>query len=442
MGLFVEPLPSENWLPSKVDVVVVGGGIVGASAALFLAKRGVKVALCEKGNIAGEQSSRNWGWVRQGQRDPREFPLMIESLRLWERMNEDLESETGFRRAGILFAADSDENIAQNEAWLDEARQHQIDARMVSGSELQRLTPGADKRWKAGLFCATDGRAEPHLATTAIALAARRSGASVLTNCAVRGLELSAGSVSAVITEHGRICCSTVVVAAGAWSRRFLKDLDITLPQLKVLGSVMRTSPVEGGPEAALWSTEFALRKRIDGGYTIANGHASVVSIVPDSFRFFANFWPALRSDFKNLRLRVDDRFIKECSESHHIPPDRISPYERTRVLDPAPDKASLRRTFERLKKAFPVFASATVVQQWAGLIDVTPDAIPVISQVDAVPGLIVATGFSGHGFGIAPGAGRLAADLVRGTPPVVDPTDFRFSRFTDGTRVRPLTGV
>ncbi|TIU30604.1 MAG: FAD-binding oxidoreductase, partial [Mesorhizobium sp.] len=95
MGLFVEPLPSENRLPSKVDVVVVGGGIVGASAALFLAKRGVKVALCEKGNIAGEQSSRNWGWVRQGQRDPREFPLMIESLRLWERMNEDLESESG-----------------------------------------------------------------------------------------------------------------------------------------------------------------------------------------------------------------------------------------------------------------------------------------------------------------------------------------------------------
>ncbi|TIX21650.1 FAD-binding oxidoreductase [Mesorhizobium sp.] len=437
MGLLVEPVSSENRLPSKVDVAVIGGGIVGASAAHFLAKRGVNVALCDKGNIAGEQSSRNWGWIRQARRDPRELPLMVESLRLWERMNEELEFETGFHRSGILFAADNDENIAQNEAWLEKARQNQIEARMVSGPEIKRLIPGADKRWRAGLFCATDGRAEPHLATTAVALAARRSGASVLTNCAVRGLELSAGRVSGIITEHGRIFCSTVVLAAGAWSRRFLKDLDITLPQLKVLGSVMRTSRVDDGPEAALWSSEFALRKRIDGGYTIANGNGSVVSIVPDSFRFFANFLPALRSDFKNLRLRVDGRFIKECSESRPIPPDRISPYERTRVLDPAPDKAGLRTTFDKLKKAFPVFASATVVQQWAGLMDVTPDAIPVISQVDAVPGLIVATGFSGHGFGIAPGAGRLAADLVIGTPPVVDPTDFRFSRFSDGTRVR-----
>ncbi|TIQ47960.1 MAG: FAD-binding oxidoreductase, partial [Mesorhizobium sp.] len=368
MGLLVEPVPSENRLPSKVDVVVVGGGIVGASVALFLARRGVKVALCEKGNIAGEQSSRNWGWVRQGHRDLRELPLMIKSLRLWERMNEDLDSETGFRRAGILFAADSDENVAQNEAWLDKARQHQIDARMVSGSELQRLVPGADKRWKAGLFCATDGRAEPLFATSAVAIAARRSGASVLTNCAVRGLELSAGRVSAIVTEHGRIFCSTVVIAAGAWSRRILKDLNITLPQLKVRGSVMRTSPVEGGPEAALWSTEFALRKRIDGGYSIANGYANVVSIVPDSFRFLVNFLPALRSDLRSLRLRVDDRFIKEWSESRPMPLDEISPYERTRVLDPAPDSAYLRIAFDRLKKAFPVFASATVVQEWAGL--------------------------------------------------------------------------
>ena len=88
-----------------------------------------------------------------------------------------------------------------------------------------------------------------------------------------------------------------------------------------------------------------------------------------------------------------------------------------------------------------PVFQKADIVQSWAGLIDVTPDAIPVISGVDDLPGLYIATGFSGHGFGIGPGAGRLMADLVRQTTPVVDPAEFRLSRFTDGSRVAPQSG-
>ncbi|RWD68545.1 MAG: FAD-binding oxidoreductase [Mesorhizobium sp.] len=439
MSLAVGEVPSEAPLPSSVDVVIIGGGIIGASAALYLAKRGVSVILCEKGYISGEQSSRNWGWVRQAQRDPREIPLMIESMRLWDRMNEAVEGETGFRRAGIMFAASSDKEVAHNEAWLNQARPYQIDARMVSGAELDRVMPGGARRWKAALYCASDGRAEPQRATIAIASAARRSGAMVLTRCAVRGLELSGGRVSAVITERGPVACATAVVAAGAWSRRFLKDLGLSLPQLKVRASVLRTSPVEGGPEPALWSGEFAFRKRLDGGYNVANGQASVVSIVPDSFRFFTSFLPALRSEFKSLRLRIDGRFTQEWSESRPVPFDQISPYEKTRVLDPEPDKACPREAFHRLKKAFPAFASCRVVQEWAGLMDVTPDAIPVISSVENIPGLIIATGFSGHGFGIGPGAGHLVADLVAGTQPIVDPAEFRFSRFSDSARGRPI---
>ena len=90
----------------------------------------------------------------------------------------------------------------------------------------------------------------------------------------------------------------------------------------------------------------------------------------------------------------------------------------------------------------YPVFAKAKVAQEWAGLIDVTPDAVPVISGVDALPGFFIACGFSGHGFGIGPAAGRLAADLVIGAPPIVDPHHFRFARFTDGSNPRPEAGV
>jgi glycine/D-amino acid oxidase-like deaminating enzyme len=442
MGPSVDPVAPEKQMPSRVDVVIVGGGIIGTSAAFYLAQKGVSVALCEKGHIAGEQSSRNWGWVRKARRDPREIPLIVESLRLWEGINEQVEGETGFRRTGILFAAESDADVARYETWLGYAQPYQIGARLVSGAELDRLMPGGGGRWKAALYCATDGRAEPQKAAPAIAAAARRAGAAILTDCAVRGVELSAGKVSAVITEHGRIACNALVVAAGAWSRRFLKDLGLTLPQLKVRSSVMRTAPLEGPPETALWCNKFAFRKRLDGGYNIANGNVNIVPIVPDSFRFLGNFLPALMMDPKSLKLRVDDRFRQELNEAKPVPLDRQSPYEKTRVLDPAPDSKYLRQAHKQLAKLFPAFAAAKVVQEWAGLIDVMPDAIPVISPVDSVPGLIIATGFSGHGFGIGPGAGRLIADLAIGATSSVDPKEFRFSRFSDGTRVRPIAGI
>jgi glycine/D-amino acid oxidase-like deaminating enzyme len=442
MGPPVDPVSPETVIPSRADVVIVGGGIIGTSAALYLAQTGVSVALCEKGHIAGEQSSRNWGWVRKARRDPREIPLIVESLRLWEGMNERVQGETGFRRTGIAFAAEDEKAVARYEAWLLHAQPYQIDARMVSGAELERIMPGSRGRWKSALWCATDGRAEPQKAAPAIAAAARRAGAAILGNCAVRGVELSGGKVSGVVTEHGRIACGTVIVAAGAWSRRFLRDLGLTLPQLKVRASVMRTAPIEGAPESAVWCSDFSFRRRLDGGYTIANGFVNVVPIVGDSFRFFANFLPAFLMGSKSLKLRLDHRFLQEWSEAKPVPLDQVSPYEKTRVLDPAPDSDFLRHALDRLKQMFPAFAAAQVVQEWAGLIDVTPDAIPVISTVDSVPGLVIATGFSGHGFGIGPGAGRLVADLATGAPPIVDPKEFRFSRFSDGTRVRPMATI
>ncbi len=117
---------------------------------------------------------------------------------------------------------------------------------------------------------------------------------------------------------------------------------------------------------------------------------------------------------------------------------DAPSPFEAIRTLDPPAHAPSLRVAREHLERAFPVFRQAVLVQQWAGLIDVTPDLIPVISPAETVPGLFIATGFSGHGFGIGPGAGKLMADLVTGDTPVVDPAPFRFARFAERPRPTP----
>ena len=107
-------------------------------------------------------------------------------------------------------------------------------------------------------------------------------------------------------------------------------------------------------------------------------------------------------------------------------------------MLDPAPDRFLIERARAGIAAAFPAFRAVPVAETWAGMIDVTPDAIPVISAVEKMPGFFIATGFSGHGFGVGPGAGRLMADMVMGRPPLVDPSPFRLTRFTDGSKPRP----
>jgi glycine/D-amino acid oxidase-like deaminating enzyme len=428
--------------PNKVDVVVVGGGIVGTSAALYLAQMGISVALCEKGRIAGEQSSRNWGWIRKAKRDPRELPLMFESARLWGMMGETVGTDIGYRATGHLFAAETDESIAKYEDWIEQARDHQVGARIITGRSLDQQMAGAGQRWKGALYSPNEAQAEPQNAAPAIAGAAEALGAKILTGCAVRGVELSGGRVSAALTESGRIECDTLVVCSGVWTSRFLRDLGLRLPQLKVRSSVLRTAALNGPENIALWCKEASFRKRADGGYTIGIGFTAVAPIVPDSFRFFREFLPALLMERSSIKLRVERSFLNEWATSKAVPADEVSPYERTRTLDPEPDRKVSERSLFELGKLFPVFSRAQIVDHWAGMIDVTPDMLPVISAVDSIPGLAVATGFSGHGFGIGPGAGKLIADIVSGAQPTVDAKPFRFSRFVDGSDIRPTTGL
>src|SRR5215470_6587626 len=203
----VDPVRSDEALPERADVVIVGGGIIGTSTALFLAQKGIRAVLCEKGHIAGEQSSRNWGWCRKMGRDPRELPLIIESLRLWQGMNQMVEAETGFRQAGIMYLAQTQPELAQLEAWLEHARQYQLDTRILSRAEAAGLMPGLTGDWTGGLYTASDGKAEPQRAAPAIAQSARRNGAAIVTQCAVRGIETQGGRIAAGTTERGRIAC-------------------------------------------------------------------------------------------------------------------------------------------------------------------------------------------------------------------------------------------
>lgn len=432
-GPRVTPVFGDENLPDRVDVVVIGGGIVGSSTALELAERGHSVALCEKGGIGQEQSSRNWGWVRISRRAKRELPLMAEALKIWPQLQQRTGVDVGYRQSGIAFACHSDADIETYEQYGEDLAEQDIRFDILSPGQTADILPGYREDVKAVAYSTVDGRAEPQLAAPAIAEAARRHGAAILTECAVRGVETSGGAISGVVTERGSIACDAVVLAGGAWSRLFSGNMGIDLPQLKVMNTVLRTDPIDG-PDGAFWTEGMAFRKRLDGGYNIADGEYNVVDIVPDSFRLAMRYLPIFRRQWRDLKLRGGGRFFTESGYARRWSLDETSPFEYTRVLDPKPHHASVKRALTKAGALFDAFKQARIAQTWAGLIDVTPDVVPVISGVDEVSGFFIATGFSGHGFGIGPGAGRLVADMVLGGEPCVDPTPFRLSRFHDGS--------
>lgn len=173
----------------KCDVVVIGGGIVGVSSALFLAERGIRVTICEKGVIGGEQSSRNWGFVRQMGRDPKELPLAMRSLELWRDLKSRFGADTGFRQTGILFTSQNHRAADGLIKWADLGHSHGLMTQVLDTAELSRFLGNGAHPLLMGLYTQGDGRAEPGLASPALAAAAQRLGVQILTKTAVRGLD-------------------------------------------------------------------------------------------------------------------------------------------------------------------------------------------------------------------------------------------------------------
>ncbi len=430
--------PGASQLPKSADVVIIGGGIVGCAAAWFLAKRGVRAVLCEKGRIAGEQSGRNWGWVRQQGRSAFELPLMMESLSIWRGLAAELGEDVGFTQGGCLYLAENEIELAGHAAFLPVAREHGLDTRLLGPAEIDAVLQGAGNRWRGALYTPSDGRAEPNRAAPAIARAAQRAGAAAFTQCAVRGIERAAGRVSRVITEHGAIDTPAVVCAAGAWTSMFARSLGIEVPQLRVKGSVARTAPAAKITDGAAFSLRVAIRRRCDGGYTVAHGAALEHSLVPATLRFFGKFLPAFRQEHGAVRLRLDGEFLAELGTPTRWALDQASPFEQSRVLGPQPSPGILGEIRSGLRRSFPEIADAPLLETWAGMIETSPDVLPIISPAAGLEGFFIATGFSGHGFGIGPGAGRLVADMVTGRAQAEELRPFRLSRFFDGSPIRP----
>ncbi|WP_157217964.1 NAD(P)/FAD-dependent oxidoreductase [Flavisphingomonas formosensis] len=431
MAPAITPVTTSDSAPQATTVVVIGGGIVGLMAALALAERGVPVVVLEKGRIAGEQSSRNLGWIRKMGRDVDDLPLAMASERLWQAMHERVGGDVGYRQAGILYLARAEAEMAGHRAWLDAVRVAGLDSRLLGPMDIDRLVPGGTGGWVGGIHTPSDGRAEPSLASSAVARAALAKGAIIVEKCAVRGLSMAAGRVDGVVTERGEIRCRHAILAGGLWSRRFLGNLGVSLPTLPLVASVVRTAPMEGPTDIAVGAPDFSFRKRTDGGYTITQRGGFVAPLVLDSLLLGHRYLPMLRAQWKNVRLSLGRALLDDLALPRRWRDGALSPFERVRTMDPPIHQGLNDEALRNLAAAWPIFEGAAVAESWAGMIDVTPDSLPVISPVAKLPGLTLASGFSGHGFGTAPGAGQLAADLAMGEVPIVDPSPYRLDRFT-----------
>lgn len=425
--------------PREADVVIIGGGVIGVMTAWHLAGSGLRVVLCEKGRIAGEQSGRNWGWIRQQGRDLAELPIVTESLALWQKLAREIPG-LGFEQRGVMYLGRSPEEIAGYEQWLAGARDFGVDSRMLGPREIGSLISGHVSPWTGALFTASDARAEPWVAVPLLAGAARDRGAVLIENCAVRGLDRAAGRVAGVVTEWGVIACSQVVLAGGAWSSLLARSEGVDLPQLTVRATVVATEPLPEVFAGNAADNRLAFRRRADGGYTLAPGAGHDFFLGPDAFRHFSAYLPVLRSDFRKTTFHpaapggYPDGWMTPRRRNVETP----GPFEACRVLNPPPSARLTGHIRSEFGKAFPGLGPPRLRAAWAGMIDTMPDVVPVVDHVAAIPGLVIATGMSGHGFGIGPGMGRVIADLVLGRDPGHDLSRFRLSRFSDGSAMRP----
>lgn len=419
---------SQQNMSRHYDVVIAGAGIIGLSTALFLRERGLSVAVFDKGEVAYEQSGRNWGWMRTIGQDMAELELALASRPLWRQWAA--EGDFGFRQCGLVSLAGDEAEWAGLKNWLKHAAGRGLDTRELESADTATLLPQFQRHWAGALFAPGDAGIEPDQAMRFLEKKVLDAGVVMVPGNAIRRIDISGDRACAVETETGRVTADKIVIAAGAWSRWLCKTVGIVIPQLRVTASVLRTTPVEGGPNVNVASTRYCLRPRRDGGYTVARRNSSLTCVTPDSVRFMRQYLPNYLKQKQLLRVRAGTSFFRELQLERRFGPEKSNPFEDFRACDPVPDIETLKETFEYLKEDSPVFRSSRIASSWAGTIDVMPDALPVLSPVARYQGLFLATGFSAHGFGIGPAAGRLMADIVMGEATAASAAPFRLERF------------
>jgi sarcosine oxidase subunit beta len=372
--------------PKAFDVVIIGGGISGTAAAYELARAGLSVALVEKGALASMASGWTLAGVRQSGRHPAELPLARAAVARWADLSRELGADVEYRREGNLRLARTPEEVPVIAALVTDQRAAGLDLTFLStAAEVREVAPALAPDVLAASFCPTDGHANPTATVLAFATAAARHGASVTTNQAVIGITAAGGRVTAVHTTAGPISTDHVVIAAGVYSDHLCRLVGLDLPLSVSHVTAVQTVPLPPLIRQVLGvaNADFAGRQEASGRFRMTGG---------------ATPWPLAPGD---------------------ISADAIQP-----------PGEGVMTTLQRGIRLLPALGASPVARVWGGLIDMTPDALPVIERVPEIDGLIVAAGFSGHGFCLGPVTGRIIREIVTTGSSSLPIDPFRRNRF------------
>jgi glycine/D-amino acid oxidase-like deaminating enzyme len=419
-------------LPERCDAVVVGGGVLGLASAYELAGRNLSVVLVEAGWVGGLQSGRNLGFVRQQGRAPAELPMMMAASKRWRDLGRQLGSDVEWRMGGNLRLTNDPELAGRYEKWAADAAALGLDSRVVSQAEVESILPGVSEKWLLGIFTASDGHADPAATCRAYAAAARARGVQVCEGVPVRKITLAGGAVAGVVTPVGEVRAGVVVLAAGSGSARLARGAGAEIPRQLVRQTVMLTEPLPPVTQAAAWTGELFIRQDQRGCLRLAATARNEIVLDPAGIRHARRYLSSYLANRSQLRVRADAADLARAL----LRPLRSASGDE---LSPGPRFDDVRFCLERAQRYFPGLGALRLRRAWAGEIEVTRDALPVIDGGGGPGGLVVATGMSGHGFGLAPIVGTVVADIVDGAEPGFDLAPFRLARFHDGSRLEPV---
>lgn len=377
-------------LRRTADVVIIGGGVMGASIAYHLARRqAMNVVVLEQGEMFGLGSTGlNAGGVRHQFATAVNVELSKLSIAMMHRFADEMEQPVGLRQCGYLFLLDDGKDLAQFRANVALQNGLGVPSRLIGPAEIAALVPEIDLAGiLGGTWCPTDGLVDPHGLLQGFVTQARRYGATLTTGARATAIGVESGCVASVETSAGTIETARVVITAGPWSREVGAMAGVDLPIQPVRRQIAVT--------------------------------AAIPSLRPD-FPFVIDFARA-------LYFHREGEGILTGMSNRDEPPG----------FDTRVDGDWRLQHIERAIERMPMLADAAIAAEWAGLYEVTPDDQPILGALPDVQGLFVCAGFSGHGLMHGPAAGLLMAEeIIDGRAHTIDIDSLRFDRFAKGAMV------
>ncbi len=370
-------------LPESASVVIIGGGVIGCSAAFHLAEAGVDVLLLERDQLGSGSTSRAAGGVRAQFSDPLNIQIAQRSLAAFREFSRRPGWEIGHKQVGYLFVLSRDADVGVFENHVALQNEYGVPSRMLTARQTRALCPLlAGDDIVAGAFSPDDGHVTPEAVVQGYAYAARALGAQLRVGCEATAIRAAGGVISEVVTSHGSVATGTVLCAAGAWSRRCGRMAGVELPVTPLRRQVLFTEPIDDLPAELPFTIDFA-----------------------SSFYF--------HREGPGLLIGMSD-------------PDERPGFSLETTEDWVPG------LLEIASRRAPRIAEAGIKGGWAGLYEVSPDHNAIIGAATSPSRFIYATGFSGHGFLQGPAVGEILRDLVLERAPFVDIAPLGVERFTD----------